>query len=212
MQTLTALMRERWRLLCRRIGSSGDPESLADQIEVLYRSPPRAYHSLEHIAACLATLGEFGAAALGLDSVEFALWLHDCVYDPKAKDNESRSADVAEGMLHAIGAARERIDQVRALIMATQHTDTGLSGDAALIADIDLAILGATPDVYERYAAAIREEYSFVPEDAYRAGRSAVMQGFISRARIFATDLLGARFESTARRNIAAEIHALLRP
>jgi len=175
-------------------------------LEVLYQNPPRAYHSLDHIAACLAIFDTHRSLATNPDAVEFALWLHDCIYDPKAKDNESKSAAVARHMLRELNAAATLQDQVESLIMATLHTRAPLTGDAALLADIDLSILGASPSDYAIYAAAIRAEYSFVPDEVYRPGRSAVLHAFLGRSHIFHTPHFQSSHDSRARANLEAEL------
>src|SRR3712207_7568242 len=43
------------------------------------------------------------------------------------------------------------------------------------------------PDVYRTYARAIRREYGWVPEAAYRRGRAGVLRQFLARPRLFAT-------------------------
>src|SRR5678816_399728 len=87
-------MRERWMVLCARIGR-GDADTLFALLESQYTHPPRAYHSLQHVSACLSMLDGCRGLALHADELEFALWLHDCVYIPQRKDNEERSAAVA---------------------------------------------------------------------------------------------------------------------
>src|SRR5262245_28362808 len=114
-------MRERWEALCRRLGSAGDPATLFLVLEALYANPPRAYHSLTHVAACLGTLNEFRALAPAPDEAEFALWLHDCVYEPLRKDNEARSAAVAGLFARELGSEPGLHGRIAALIDATRH-------------------------------------------------------------------------------------------
>ena len=60
---------------------------------------------------------------------------------------------------------------LRELIMATCHQAPPGDADAALVVDIDLAILAAPAPVYARYEADVRAEYAWVPEPLFRAGR-----------------------------------------
>ena len=76
------------------------------------------------------------------------------------------------------------LDVVEALIMATKTHHPGVHPDAPYLIDIDLAILGAEPADFDAYDAAIRKEYAHVPDDAYRAGRTRVLQSFLDRERI----------------------------
>jgi predicted metal-dependent HD superfamily phosphohydrolase len=81
--------------------------------------------------------------------------------------------------------------------------------DCALFLDMDLSILGAPTAVFARYEADIRREYAMVPEDAYRAGRSAVLERFLARDRLYFSDYFHARLEAPARCNLAASLVAL---
>ena len=201
-------MRERWSALCRRIGTQSDPAALATQLETLYSHPPRAYHNLDHIAAVLAVFDQHRTRAASPDFLEFALWLHDCVYDPRANDNELKSSDAAAQILRELDAPAH-IDSVRSLIMATCHNAPNLEGDAALIADIDLSILAADATTYDAYAAAIRSEYLFVPDDLFRPGRANILRAFAARERIFLTPAFQETHEAAARLNLNRELIAL---
>ena len=59
------------------------------------------------------------------------------------------------------------------------------------------------------YAAAIRREYTAVPEAAWRLGRAQVLDRFLARPRLYQTDLFHDRLEAAARANLAAEAAGL---
>lgn len=141
--------------------------------------------------------------------LEIALWYHDAVYDPRSTDNEARSAAMAQRDLQAARVAPSRIEAIDQLIMATKHDGTVETPDAALLVDIDLSILGRSRDEFEQYDQAIRAEYAWVPEDEYRAGRSAVLERFLARPAIYATTWFRARYEKIARRNLALALEQL---
>ena len=130
------------------------------------------------------------------------------IYNPQAHDNEEKSNDYAQNFLRKLNLAQSLTELVATLIMDTKHhqpsTETG-----AIIVDADLAILGSTPDVYSVYAAAIRQEYSWVLEEAYRHGRAQVLQKFLERATIYNLTEAQNRWETAARRNLQQEIKAL---
>lgn len=86
--------------------------------------------------------------------------------------------------------------------MATEHTATPLAGDAALLVDIDLAILGAAPARFAEYEQQIRQEYAWVPEDVFTSKRKAVLQGFLERMQIYSTAFLLDQLEAQARINL----------
>ena len=168
-----------------------------------WREPHRHYHTVEHLAAMLAIVGERPA-------VELAAWFHDAVYDPRAGDNEEASAALAERELGAAGAPPAQVAEIARLVRLTATHDPA-PGDrgGALLCDADLAILAADPARYDAYAAAVRQEYAHVPEDAFRAGRAAVLRRLLDRDALYLTVPERARWEAAARANVARELSAL---
>jgi predicted metal-dependent HD superfamily phosphohydrolase len=161
------------------------------------------YHVLGHVLACLDELDRSRDLAEDADAVRVALWFHDAVWEPGRPDNEEASAALADEALAAGGVPEARRGAVRALILATRHDRTPEDPDARLIADIDLAILGADPDDYDRYERAVRREYGPLSDAAFAAGRAAFAAGLLARPRIFATERYFRRLEAAARANLA---------
>ena len=83
------------------------------------------------------------------------------------------------------------------------------AGDAAVLFDADLAVLGDRPARYAEYAADVRAEYAHVPDPAFRSGRAAILRGFAERPRIYLTPTAYALWESGARTNLATELEQL---
>ncbi len=97
---------------------------------------------------------------------------------------------------------------VRRLILATDHSITGgRSEDENLIRDIDLSILAAPPLNYDRYSAAIRQEYSHVPDEEFAIGRGRVLRHFLD-SKIYQTAEFIAS-EGTAKANLTRELDSL---
>lgn len=167
----------------------------------------RHYHTLAHLDACLGELDEARALAVRSGEVELALWFHDAVYRSWRRDNERQSAELAARILRA--ASIESVERIRQMVLATMHRDEDLGGDTALVVDIDLSILGQTPEVYAQFERAIRREYWWVSRARYVAGRSAVLRKFLGRSSIYQHDLFYDRYESQARANIAAALDQL---
>jgi predicted metal-dependent HD superfamily phosphohydrolase len=69
-----------------------------------------------------------------------------------------------------------------------------------------LQILGASWEIYERYASQIRQEYKIHPDFMYRPGRVQALQHFLSRESIFQTNVFREKFEMRARENLKREI------
>ncbi len=183
------------------------PLGLYEQLLQAYSEPQRHYHTLQHLAECLQLQSESAHLAQRPAEIAIALWFHDAVYDVKAHDNEARSADWAVTALQAAGVSAEVQARAHALIMATEHTAAPLTGDAALLVDIDLAILGAAPARFAEYEWQIRQEYAWVPKDVFMAKRHAVLQEFVARLNIYSTAFLHSKLESAARANL----HAMLK-
>ena len=169
----------------------------------------RRYHTLQHLRECLALFDAHRALAEHPGEVALAVWFHDAVYDTSRHDNEAASADWATRVLACAGAAAEVVERVRALVMATRHSQGPSTPDERLLVDIDLAILGAAPARFAEYERQIRDEYGFVPEALFREKRGEILRGFLERPALFATPALSDRFEAAARANLAQAIAAL---
>ncbi|MGA8994839.1 MAG: metal-dependent phosphohydrolase, partial [Nocardioidaceae bacterium] len=81
-------------------------------------------------------------------------------------------------------------------------------GDRAgqVLCDADLAILAAEDDRYADYLRGVREEHAHVDDDAFRAGRLAVLRDLLDRPRLFHTPAARQRWEARARHNLAVEV------
>jgi predicted metal-dependent HD superfamily phosphohydrolase len=179
-----------------------------DDLVARYAEPHRAYHTFVHIATCLGLLDTVAAQLRDPRAVELALWFHDVIYDTHAKDNEARSADYARDVLSRLGAAPALVDRVAQLVQLTAHPSVPRDGDEEALLDIDLSTLGADADAYAEYAAAIRREYQWVPEDVFRRERGRLLEGFLAQ-RLFHSRHFGALLEERARRNLEWEIAQL---
>lgn len=186
-------------------------EQLLQALLARHREPHRRYHTathvmwvLRHVSALLAQ----GEACTDPAAVRLAALYHDAVYAPAAPDNEARSAALAVQAATALGWSQARLQLVERLVLATAAHEPS-DADEALLLDADLAILGAEPSDYTAYLHGIRGEYAHVPDGAWRAGRSAVLRGFLARPALFATGTMRREREARARANIATELAAL---
>lgn len=203
-----SLSQDRWTALWRDLGSTPPTGSFAELVS-RYREPHRHYHNAEHILAALKHFDAFKALAMRPALVEYALWLHDVVYDSRAGDNEAKSADLAEQFLVAAGLP-ELANETRRLIMATTHTAPSGADDAGLVVDIDLSVLALPPADYAAYTRAVRREYEWVPEDQFRAGRCKVLGTLLSMLSLYSHPTLIAAWEFRARANIQEELKRLM--
>lgn len=202
-----------WHETCDALGvHSADATSMWVELQSRHAEPHRHYHNMSHVAAMLGLLNTHRAELHDETGVFVAAFFHDAIYDPRAADNEQQSADLCVGWLSQYSNDAGRVSHARDLVLATAgHMSASFDGDVAWFLDADLAVLGARAAEYDSYAAAIRREYEFVPADAYRSGRSRVLQTFLDADAIYRTGL-GRPLESQARENLQRELHSLDRP
>ncbi len=193
--------RERFAALWSRLGARSDPAVVYALIAAADGEPHRHYHTLEHIGRILALFDTVRRRLQAPDAAELALWLHDVVYDPRADDNEEKSAEFARQVLEAGAVSPEVAQLTAALILATRHAVPLGDPDACYVMDVDLSILGASPEEFERYEAQIRAEQWFRSDEEYRRHRAGVLRAFLDRPRIFVTAEF-AVFEAPARANL----------
>ncbi|HZC99365.1 MAG TPA: metal-dependent phosphohydrolase [Actinomycetes bacterium] len=193
----TALL-GRWRAAAP---PGSDP--LARELLGRWREPHRHYHTVAHLAAVLTIVRQRPA-------VELAVWFHDAIYDPHAANNEAASAELAERSLTAAGAAPAMVAEVARLVRLTATHDPRPGDDAgALLCDADLAILAADPAGYDAYAADVRREYAHLPDEAFRAGRAAVLRDLLGRPALYRVVPERADWEPRARANLTRELSTL---
>ena len=122
----------------------------------------------------------------------------------------------------------ERVDRIKVMIEATaghrlpsseelgvptenadNGTRKGFVRDVAMLLDMDLSILGANETEFDRYEEGVRREYAWVGEEEWRAGRAAVLRGFLDREHIYFSDLFRGLLEEKARANLRRSLARL---
>ena len=205
---MSALDRDRWNELCRGARSEAAAQWY-DRLLELYSEPHRHYHNAQHITDCLKEFDSTRDAAHEPHAVELAIWFHDAIYNPRAGDNEERSAELAAQFIRETGVAKEFQPSVNQLVLATKHHDGTLHRDAALMVDIDLSIFGQTPERFWKYEDQIRKEYEWVPGNIFTVKRAEILQRFLSRDKIFGTKFFFSKYETQARVNLAESLRRL---
>ncbi|MER5836528.1 hypothetical protein ABT116_38385 [Streptomyces sp. NPDC002130] len=190
-----------------------DPAPYADALLTRWQEPQRRYHTVEHLTAVLDRVDELQRYARDPDVVRLAAWFHDAVYLPDRSENEERSARLAERALAEAGLPDAKTAEVARLVRLTvTHDPADDDPDGQVLCDADLAILASPPSAYAAYTTAVRQEYHFVPSDAFRAGRAAILRQLLDLPRLFRTPHGTAEWEATARYNLAAELEMLSPP
>ena len=171
--------------------------------------PSRHYHDLAHLDNLYAQLLPVWDHLQDPNAVIFAIAYHDLVYHVRSTSNERRSAERANEQLGAMGIDPRMIERCADHIRATAGHAISNDPDTNLFTDADLSILGATPDVYSRYAEQVRKEYAIYPDLFYKPGRRKVLANFLAMPRIFKTLHFKDRLEDQARINLRDELERL---
>ncbi|GAA2939305.1 hypothetical protein [Kitasatospora cinereorecta] len=208
-------LRTRWQdaLVAARGGAPGpDPAPYADNLLARWAEPQRRYHTTAHLTQVLDHVDLLAGHAGHPDLVRLAVWFHDAVYRPDRTENEERSAALAERALPEAGVPDAGVAEVARLVRLTvTHDPAAGDTDGEVLCDADLAVLAAGPKEYAAYAAQVREEYGFVPDDAFREGRAAVLRQLLGLPRLFRTPHGAAEWEPRARQNLTTELELLTR-
>lgn len=198
-----------WQALLKELHLQPDNKGYFKKLEKLYTSRSRHYHNTQHVEDCLTLLEEYRHLVDSPNLVEAAIWLHDAIYNSLSKKNELKSAELAKKIFTSLGMKSEKLQIVYNLIMMTAHQVKPENTDEKLIVDIDLAILGASPDRFDKYEKAIRKEYRLIPSRMYVQGRIKILQHFLDREAIYLMSEFGELFEEQARENLQRAINQL---
>ena len=197
--------------------------ALGEDLLERYEQPHRKYHTSVHLSemlTALKTLYEQHHTATPR-AVLLAAWFHDAVYEANPGEDEAASADLARTALTPLASTgsltNREVTTIAHLIELTashqladgieEYTSGALTrADAAFFLDADLAILAADSPRYTRYVAGVRAEYAHYAPDAFTRGRAAILQGFLNRTAIYASDTAHLLWDAPARLNLRTEL------
>ncbi|HWT70892.1 MAG TPA: N-methyl-D-aspartate receptor NMDAR2C subunit [Oxalicibacterium sp.] len=206
-------LRAKWQALVNSVHANPDmSDAVWDELIRHYSEPHRAYHNLSHIVFLLRQVDTRRALINRPETVEFAIWFHDVIYDTHLKDNERRSAEWARRAMVAMMIDERHISPVMACVAATEKHELGQVrvADLPLFLDMDLAILGARTPVYKEYSEVIRAEYGWVPVEEYRLKRGQFLQRLLDRPALYFTPAMASSLEYQARQNLQSELSELV--
>lgn len=207
-----------------QLGPDSSPISNLDNmwlaIKEKYGESQRFYHTLRHIFQLMQHFDTNKDHFSSTDNQTVVLWaifFHDIIYDPSSKTNEDESAvffrDTCSSFLPTA-----IISKVFEYIIATKHhkqsAETTSDPDLKLFLDMDLSILAADAGDYEKYAQNIRQEYICYDNEAYKQGRSKVLETFLGANQerenwIFASEHFRLLWETKAKENLQFEFNKL---
>jgi predicted metal-dependent HD superfamily phosphohydrolase len=191
---------------------AGIDARLFARVRSAYDSSGRVYHAWPHIVACVA---EFRQMTFDNPrAVLLALLFHDAIYVAGRKNNEAKSAELANRTLTELSDVSEsEREEISAMILltASHHAVGKPSLDAMKMLDIDLSILGAEWPIYQAYAAGVRREFCpvVVSDFKFNIGRLKFLRSVQQQTNIFLTEEMQSIREQAAKENIAREISEL---
>lgn len=197
--------------------------ALGEDLLERYEQPHRKYHTSVHLSEMLTALKTLYKRhhTATPRAVLLAAWFHDAVYEANPGDDEAASADLARTALTPLASTgfltNREVTAIAHLIELTashqladgieEYTSGALTrADAAFFLDADLAILAADSPRYTRYVAGVRAEYAHYASDAFTRGRAAILQGFLNRTTIYASDTAHLLWDAPARLNLRTEL------
>lgn len=187
-----------------------DSKKLFLDLSGKYSENGRHYHNLTHISDMLAGLHSIKDKVKDYSAVFLATWFHDAKYHTQLSNNEEESADIAAVELQKLRLPPDIIKSTCEMVLSTKyHVPYPNTEDCRYMLDLDLSILGADEIKYKQYSDDIRKEYSWVPENDYRQGRSGVLKKFLAKETIYYTDFFKEKLEKQARRNLLGELEGL---
>ena len=205
------MVAETFRSLVSRYSQDGTlTEVLYSELVKSYSERSRHYHNLDHLNSLLQQILPLADQLRDLDTVLFALYYHDAVYRVLRKDNEEKSAQLAQKRLTLLNLPGNRIETCKQHILATKAHGVSNNTDTNFFVDADLSILGQDSLTYKAYSEGVRKEYSIYPDIIYKPGRKKVLEHFLQMEKIYKTEPFFAKFESQARMNLKIELEELL--
>lgn len=178
-----------------------EPQKIYDELIAAYSEKQRAYHTVQHLYECLSLYELIRSELNDPYSVALALWFHDAVYDPEAKDNELKSVELFEQAMSQ-DLSSDTLEKIKRWILATQKHALTDETDLQFLLDIDLAILAATPERFIQYEQQIQQEYSWVDPEVYSIKRKQVLIHFYQSEPLYQTVYFQKNFELNAKDNL----------
>ncbi|WP_336169738.1 HD domain-containing protein [Acinetobacter sp. 161(2023)] len=178
-----------------------EPQKILNILIAAYSEKQRAYHTVQHIYECLNLLESIRSELNDPYAVALALWFHDVIYDPQAKDNELKSVDLFEQCM-VQDLPVNTVQKIKRWILATQKHISTDETDLQFLLDIDLAILAAAPERFMQYEQQIQQEYAWVDPEVYSIKRKEVLVHFYQSEPLYQTGYFQKNFELNAKQNL----------
>lgn len=165
------------------------------------QEPHRRYHSLEHVLEMWRWHREYSAGRFSDTLVASFCLYHDAIYDPGAKDNELRSAELWLMDSEDVSAL-ERGLVAEAILGSADHFQPHREPCADWCLNLDLLRLGTPNRAFTQHGLDIRSEYAHLSERQWTKASSEFRAKVMAQSTIFRFVELAA-FEAQARYNLA---------
>ena len=203
-------IKEIWNILAFKLKiSTSDSERIFKILEKRYSEPHRTYHTMIHIYQLFMLMENHPDELENHTLVELSILFHDIVYDPQKNDNEEQSAILANELIGPYLDAKTNYELKKMIESTHLHKPILAASDNQYFLDMDLCILGVSPNIYNGYVRKIRQEYSILPNRKFDEGRKEFLINFLKRPRIFYTEMYYEQFEEQARANMEREVLSL---
>ena len=193
-------------------------DSVKVDLAVRMRAAGRHYHGVGHLALLWRRHCELAARAGYQDGdsttlIACAIAFHDAVYEPAARDNEERSAQIWLAASAAAATPEPTRQWVAETIRASaSHLAYRPAGEDRLerlrlwFLDLDLSPLGERPAVFDHNTVLLRRECPHLDEATWQSRRIGFLAHLGSAPVLYRSPVFQDLFERPARRNIAREL------
>lgn len=196
-----------YNLLLNYTQEKGIIDSLWKEVYENYSEKHRAYHNLNHLKELFIQFDTYKATLNKPNLLAISIFYHDIIYKIWNKNNEEKSADFAVTKLSGIINTLDLTITHQQILATKTHSTT--NEDTKWLMDFDLAILGQPEKTYKEYTNSIRKEYKAIPTIIYKSGRKKVLQHFLNKSFIFATNEYRKLHEAKAKENLRFELKSL---
>lgn len=141
-----------------------DAKKIFYWIASAYTEPHRRYHTFDHLNNFIDQFSFFIDKRIMCLNIRQgfigAMAGHDKIFNCKHNVDELESAGYTRGMMKLLGCSAESIDWAeRFVLTSVSKNKADLSLPERLFYDMDVSVLAARPDVYQRYVEGVTYEY-----------------------------------------------------
>lgn len=188
-------------------GRSDIPTEIFNNLYSKYTENHRSYHNLQHLEDCFEEFDLIESMLNKPTDVLRAIWFHDAIYNPENNTNETKSSNLFKQQYQYV-LDKTSLNNIEQLIVATKN-HVPFDNDSKYFLDIDISILGKSPERFKKYEQEIREEYKQFSDKTYNTKRKEILKQFLDKERIYSTDYFYNKYEKQARTNIKKLIEKL---